>query len=249
VENAKIQLGYTSIYSPINGDIGRVQVDVGNLVGQGENTLLATVSSVDPVYVSFSVTEADYLRARRSRKVDHAEDSELKLILADGGAYDHNGVFDMVDRAVDPRTGTLGVRVKFPNPEGLLRPGQYAKVRLLVEKVKDAVVVPVRAVMDTQGMKSIFKVEADGKVVNQPLTLGFEQSSLVVVREGLKPGDMIIADGIRQVRSGMTVKPVVVPMQDGDSQPAAAPAKAEEQPAPVPSGGDAAPAKTEEKAG
>ncbi|MDD3311012.1 efflux RND transporter periplasmic adaptor subunit, partial [Pseudodesulfovibrio sp.] len=191
VENAKIQLGYTSIYSPLDGDIGRVQVDVGNLVGQGENTLLATVSSVDPVYVSFSVTEADYLRARRSRKVDHAEESELKLILADGDEYDHNGVFDMVDRAVDPRTGTLGVRVKFPNPEGLLRPGQYAKVRLLVENVKNAMVVPVRAVMDTQGMKSIFKVEEDGKVVNQPLTLGFERNSLVVIREGLKPGDMI----------------------------------------------------------
>jgi len=248
VENAKIQLGYTSIYSPLDGDIGRVQVDVGNLVGQGENTLLATMSSVDPVYVSFSVTEADYLRARRSRKVDHAEDSELKLILADGEEYDHNGIFDMVDRAVDPRTGTLGVRVKFPNPDGLLRPGQYAKVRLLVEKVKDAMVVPSRAVMDTQGMKSIFKVEEDGKVVNQPLTLGFEQGSLVVVREGLKPGDMIIADGIRQVRSGMTVKPVVVPMQTDDGQPAAAPAASGDQPAPAPAEGDAAPAKTEAKA-
>ncbi|MDD3313340.1 MAG: efflux RND transporter periplasmic adaptor subunit, partial [Pseudodesulfovibrio sp.] len=139
-------------------------------------------------------------------------------------------------------------------------------VRLLVENVKNAMVVPVRAVMDTQGMKSIFKVEEDGKVVNQPLTLGFERNSLVVIREGLKPGDMIIADGIRQVRSGMTVKPVVVPMQvddqpaasgeqpaDSDGQAAAsgaqpAPAVSGEQPAPVPSGGGEAPAATGAKA-
>ncbi|WP_419785185.1 efflux RND transporter periplasmic adaptor subunit [Pseudodesulfovibrio sp.] len=249
VENAKIQLGYTSIYSPIDGIIGRVQVDVGNLVGQGENTLLATVSSVDPVYVTFNITEADYLRARRSRSEANAEthDAELKLILADGEEYPHNGKFDMVDRAVDPRTGTLGIRVEFPNPEGLLRPGQYAKVRLLVEKVKDAVVIPSRAVIDTQGMKSVFKVEEDGKVVNQPLTLGFEQNSLDVVRDGLKPGDMIIVDGIRQVRNGMTIKPVVVPMQIGDDKSSAAPAASQDQPdpAPVPADGTTAPAKTE----
>ena len=220
VENAKIQLGYTSIYSPIDGTIGKVQVDVGNLVGQGENTLLATVSTVDPVYVSFSINEADFLRAQRSRKTDAARDTELKLILADGEEYGHGGTFDMIDRAVDPRTGTIGVRVKFPNPDSLLRPGQYAKVRLLVDVVKDAVVVPVRAVMDVQGLKSIYKVD-DGKVVNQPVTLGFEKDSLVVVREGLKAGDMIIADGIRQVKPGMEVKPVVVPIEPGKDKPAA----------------------------
>ena len=221
VENAKIQLGYTSIYSPIDGTIGKVKVDVGNLVGQGENTLLATVSTVDPVYVTFSINEADFLRAQRSRKADAARDTELKLILADGEEYDHGGTFDMIDRAVDPRTGTIGVRVKFPNPDSLLRPGQYAKVRLLVDVVKDAVVVPVRAVMDVQGLKSIYKVD-DGKVVNQPVTLGFEKDSLVVVREGLKAGDMIIADGIRQVKPGMEIKPVVVPMESGEDKPSGA---------------------------
>jgi len=235
VENAKIQLGYTSIYSPIDGTIGRVQVDVGNLVGQGENTLLATVSTVDPVYVTFNINEADLLRAQKSRKTDGShDDAQLKLILADGEEYGHNGKFDMIDRAVDPRTGTIGVRVTFPNPDALLRPGQYAKVRLLVDVVKDAVVVPVRAVMDVQGLKSIFKVD-EGKVVNQPVTLGFEKDSLVVVREGLKAGDQIIADGIRQVRPGMEVKPVVVPLESGTD----APSPAGDAPASAPAEGKA----------
>ncbi|MEF2229317.1 MAG: efflux RND transporter periplasmic adaptor subunit [Pseudodesulfovibrio sp.] len=236
VENARIQLGYTAIYSPIDGTIGRVQVDVGNLVGQGENTLLATVSTVDPVYVTFSINEADLLRAQKSRKADDShDDGQLKLILADGEEYGHDGKFDMIDRAVDPRTGTIGARITFPNPDGLLRPGQYAKVRLLVDVVKDAVVVPVRAIMDVQGMKSVYKVDG-GKVVSQPVTLGFEKDSLVVVREGLKAGDPVIADGFRQVRPGMEVKPVVVPMEPDAAQPAG-------------TGGEGEPsAKTDEKA-
>ena len=219
VENARIQLGYTDIYSPIDGVIGQVEVDLGNLVGQGENTLLATVSSVDPVYVNFSVTESDYIRAVRQRDEDKVAEKLVKMILADGSEYDESGTFDMVDRAVDPRTGTLGIRVKFPNPDGLLRPGQYAKVRVLVDEIKDATVVPARAIMDMQGMKSIYVVNADGKVTNTPVELGFDRDSLVVVKKGVKPGDMIIADGINRVRNGMEVKPIVVPMETDQGKP------------------------------
>lgn len=247
VENARIQLGYTKIYSPIDGVIGRVQVDLGNLVGQGENTLLATVSSVDPVYVSFSVSESDYVRAMRQRETKQVTNRLVKMILADGSEYNQSGSFDMADRAVDPRTGTLGIRLKFPNPDALLKPGQYAKVRILVEEIPNAVVIPSRAVMDVQGMKSVFVVGADGKVVSTPIKLGFERDSLVVVKEGLKPGDMVIADGANRVRNGMEVKPVVVPMETDHGKPVdldGGNTKSSDD------GGDAPqPAKTEEKAG
>lgn len=224
VENAKIELGYTRILSPIDGIIGRVQVDVGNLVGQGENTLLATVSTVDPVYVNFSVSESEYIRAMRDPSDKDSRDSRVRMILADGSEYDHEGIYDMVDRAVDSRTGTLGVRVTFPNPEHLLRPGQYAKVRVLFDMIEDAVVVPARGVIDTQGMKSLLVVDQSGTVRSQPVTLGIEAKNLVVVKEGLSPGDMVIVDGIRRVRAGMTIKPEVEPMDtendSGQSTPA-----------------------------
>jgi membrane fusion protein (multidrug efflux system) len=216
VENARIQLGYTEIRSPIDGVIGRVQVDVGNLVGQGENTLLATVSTVDPVYVNFSISESDYVRAVRDQYAKDSRNSQIRMILADGSEYDHLGTYDMVDRAVDSRTGTLGVRVTFPNPQRILRPGQYAKVRVLLETIPDAVVVPARGVVDTQGMKSLFVVDESGEVRSQPVTLGFEVKGLVAVKDGLKAGDMVIVDGIRRVRAGMKVKPVVTPMDTGD---------------------------------
>ncbi|QJB57145.1 efflux RND transporter periplasmic adaptor subunit [Pseudodesulfovibrio sp. zrk46] len=220
VENARIQLGYTKIYSPIDGIIGRVKVDLGNLVGQGENTLLATVSTVDPVYVSFSIPESDYIRARRNPEMQETREKEIELILADGSKYDVNGSFSMIDRAVDPQTGTLGIRVSFPNPDGLLRPGQYGKVRVLIESLKDAVVVPTRGVQDTQGMKSIYKVGDDGKVVNQPIKIGFEADNMVVVTEGLNAGDTVIIDGIRRVRPGMEIKPIVVPMDTPQNEAA-----------------------------
>lgn len=218
VENAKIQLGYTKIYSPIDGVIGRVRVDIGNLVGQNESTLLATVSTVDPVYVSFSISESDYIRAQRNKEMKEEREREIKMILADGSEYEHSGSFSMVDRAVDPSTGSLGIRVSFPNPDSYLRPGQYAKVRVLIEK-REAVAIPTRGIVDTQGIKSVFKVGDDGKVVSQPVTLGYEVKDLVLIKEGLKEGDIIIVDGIRRVRPGMEIKPIVVPMKKQQGQP------------------------------
>lgn len=229
VENAKIQLGYTRIYSPIDGVIGRVQVDVGNLVGQGENTLLATISTVDPVYVNFSISESDYVRAVRDRNAKDGRRNKVKMILADGSEYDHDGTYDMVDRAVDSATGTLGVRVTFPNPAHILRPGQYAKVRVLLDTIKDAVVVPARGVIDTQGMKSLFVVDESGEVRSQPVTLGFTVNELVAVKEGLKAGEMVIVDGIRRVRAGMKIKPIVTQAEeqpDGAGQNATSPEQA-----------------------
>ena len=236
VENAKIQLGYTKIYSPIDGVIGRVQVDVGNLVGQGENTLLATISTVDPVYVSFSVSENDYIRANQRKQTEKKQEVEVQMVLADGSSYPYSGKFDMVDRAIDPQTGTLGIRVTFPNPEQLLRPGQYAKVRVLIDNVKNAVVIPARGTLDVQGMKSVYVVDEDGTIRSQPVKLGFAVKDLVVVKEGLSAGDMAIVDGISRIKPGMKIKPIVVPMSKQEGEPA-------------PAGSDSSDAKTQEKAG
>jgi len=240
VANARIQLGYTKIHSPIDGVIGRVQVDVGNLVGQGENTLLATISTVDPVYVNFSVSESDYVRATRSKEKDTTRGNEVHMILADGSDYSYFGSFDMVDRAIDSRTGTLGIRVIFPNPDRMLRPGQYGKVRVLIDLEKDAVVIPTRGVMDVQGMKSLYVLDEEGAVRKQPVSLGFEVGELVVVKEGLKTGDLVIVDGIRRVKPGMKIKPTVVPMVKPKGEPASMGGETtDEKPE----------AKTEEKAG
>jgi membrane fusion protein (multidrug efflux system) len=239
VENAKIQLGYTKIYSPIDGVIGRVQVDVGNLVGQGENTLLATISTMDPIYVSFSVSESDYIRAMRDAKARQSGERPIRLVLADGGEYSQPGSFDMVDPTVDPQTGTLGIRVLFPNPDNLLKPGQYAKVRVRVSNHQNAVVVPVQAIMDVQGMKSVYLVDTDGTIKNQPVKLGTESTNLAVVTEGVKAGDMLLAEGINRVKPGMKIKPVVVPMESGSEAQPAPSEDAGTTPAPV-SGDDGA---------
>jgi len=214
VENARIQLGYTKIYSPIDGVIGRAQVDIGNLVGQNESTLLATISTVDPVYVSFSVSESEYVRAKKGQLGEKPPKNSIKLILADGEEYDQSGSFSMVDRAIDSQTGTLGIRVSFPNPSGLLRPGQYGKIRVLMDMAKEAIVIPVRGILDVQGMKSVYLVTNEGTIVNQPVTLGFEVNGLVVIKSGLKADDQIIVDGINRVRPGMTVTPEVVPLDE-----------------------------------
>jgi membrane fusion protein, multidrug efflux system len=198
-----------------------VQVDVGNLVGQGENTLLATISTMDPIYVSFNVSEGDYIRAMRDKKARESGERPVRLVLADGSEYSQSGRFDMVNPTVDPQTGTLGIRVLFPNPDNLLKPGQYAKVRVRVSNHQNAVVIPVTAVMDVQGMKSVYLVGDDGTIKNQPVKLGTESTSLAVVTEGVKAGDMLLSEGINRVKPGMKIKPVVVPMASDSAQPAA----------------------------
>jgi membrane fusion protein (multidrug efflux system) len=135
VEKATLDLSYTRITSPIDGLVGATQVKPGNLVGRGESTLLTTISQIDPILFRVAVTEADYLRysKRQATRADTASSSGIQLTLADGSTYAHTGRVNLVDRAVDPTTGTLGLQLEYPNPELLLRPGQYGRARLLLE--------------------------------------------------------------------------------------------------------------------
>ncbi len=209
VEQAKLDLGFTQIVSPMNGIIGRTQVEPGTLVA-AESTVLVTVSAMDPVYVNFSIPEKEYLVAMREmeakKKVGKPEGaSNLRIILADGGYYEYNGTFNMADRAVDSSTGTLGIRAEFPNPEQILRDGQYAKVVARLKNYPNALVVPTRALLDVQGRKSLLTV-SNGTVVERPVKVEYTNDRNTVIKSGIESGTLIIADGVNKIRPGTPVK-------------------------------------------
>ncbi len=228
VAAAELDLSYTTIRSPITGLIGKRLVAPGNLVGKGEATLLDTVSSIDPIRVNATISEAEYLRffSQSKRTGSNPSGGPLELILADGSVYPFKGKLVIVDRAVDQKTGTLTIAAEFPNPEGLLRPGQFGRVRAVVEMAKDALLVPKRAVQEIQGMQTVLVVGADDMVALRTIQPGETVGDLLIVREGLKPGERVIVDGIQKARPGSKVAPTAAAATPPASA-APAPAKAE----------------------
>jgi membrane fusion protein (multidrug efflux system) len=229
IAQAELNLSYCTIRSPIEGLIGERKVAPGNLVGKGEATLLDTVSSIDPIRVYMSLSEAEYLRLfALQRKAQAAAGTALELMLADGSVYPHKGRAVIADRALDTKTGTLSIIAEFPNPAGLLRPGQFGRVRAATEVVDNAVLVPLRAVQEIQGTKSVLVVGADNLVTLRTIRPGETVGDLLIVRDGVQPGERVIVDGIQKARPGSPVTPSVA-----GSTPAAATAeaKAPEKPA------------------
>ncbi len=204
----------------------------GNLVGSGESTLLTTVSKVDPIIFRGGISEADYLNLARNVEASKAsrEGSAItaQLFLADGSIYPYPGSLDAVERAVDPTTGTLAVQLSFPNPERLLRPGQYGRVRFASEIRRDALLVLQRAVQELQDRHNVVVVDADNKVSVRSVKVGPRVDDLWVIDEGLKPGERVVVEGLQRLRDGMTVK--AVPVAASASSPAApaAPGAAEQ---------------------
>ena len=227
VEKATLDLSYTRIASPISGLIGTTQVKAGNLVGRGESTLLTTVSQIDPVLFSIGVTEADYLRiarrqtAKSSSEAPRARDG-IELTLADGTRYPQTGRVNTVERAVDPTTGTLAVQLVFPNPDQLLRPGQYGRVRILLETKPGALLIPQRAVQELQNLYNVAVVDG-GKVAFRNVKVGQRVGSLWVIEDGLKAGEQIVVEGLQRIQDGMTVsaKPAPPAPTGGTAAPAA----------------------------
>jgi RND family efflux transporter MFP subunit len=211
VDSARLQLGYTNIRSPLDGRMGRAQVRVGALVGKNEPTLLATVSTLDPMYVNFSISEREALQVWRQRQAAlRARPAEgITLTLPDDSAYPHAGRLDFVDRAVDPRTGTLALRAVFPNPERLLQPGQFVRLRVLLQERPAAVVVPQAAVLENQGAASVFVVGPDQTVQARSVRMGPRVGTQWVVEDGLTAGEQVIVKGLQQVQPGMRVSPTV----------------------------------------
>jgi RND family efflux transporter MFP subunit len=211
-DNTRLQLGYTSIKSPLDGRMGRAEVRVGALVGKGDATLLATVSTLDPMYVSFSVSEREALSVwgrRRAEMQAQPSSSGITMTLPDDTPYAHDGRLDFVDRAVDPRTGTLALRAAFPNPERRLQPGQYVRLRILLSERPDALVVPQAAIQESQGSASLFVVAPDQTVQARPVRMGPRVGPLWVVEEGVKPGEHVVIKGLQQIRAGMRVEPTL----------------------------------------
>lgn len=185
VSAAQLNVNYTRIMTPISGGIGPAQVKVGALVQAG-TTLLDTVYSISPMYVTFSVSEDAYLEYVKRGRQHPNQPPPIQLILGDGSVYGHPGAVNMVSPAVNTSTGTLPIRAAFPNPEGVLKPGLFARVRLVVRDAVNALLVPQTAVQQLQGTESVLVVGADNKVQQRTITTGAIVGNLEIVNSGLK---------------------------------------------------------------
>jgi len=212
VESAKIDLGYCDVTAPVSGVIGAKQVSVGSLVGKGEPTLLATISTLDPIWFYCNISVADLLQAEKKalesgRKVD---DLPVTLVvgLRDGSELTAQGKWVFLDRAADARTDTMRLRAEFPNTNGILRPGMFARARIQLKTEKDSLVIPQRAVQELQGKSFVWVVGQDNKAKQRPVDLGTESGGAVVILKGLSAGERVIVEGVQKVRDGELVQPM-----------------------------------------
>lgn len=210
LEQAQLNLDWTQVHAPIDGIAGIANAQVGDLVSP--TTLLTNVSQLDPIKVSFQVGEIDYLRfAERIRELEQTDaDSKkkgLQLILANGKPYASPGQASVAGLDVTTTTGTIEMQGVFPNPDSLLRPGQFAKIRTVTEQLPGALVIPQRAVRDLQGIDQVAVVGADDKVAFVNVKLGSQTGSDTVVTDGLKAGDRVVVEGLQKIRDGMVVAP------------------------------------------
>ncbi len=226
VDAVVLDLGYTKITAPLDGMVGTTMVKAGNLVGRGESTLLTTISQTDPILFRAGISEAEYLRvAKRIQEtgVRVGQQAVVELLLADGTAHPQKGRIDAVERAIDPTTGTLAVQFKFPNPQRVVRPGQYGRARFVLESRTAALLVPQRAVTELQNLFSVAVVGTGNKVEFRNVKVGPRVDGLWVIEEGLKPGEKVIVEGLQKVRDGVTVTPkpaAANPAGKGAAEPA-----------------------------
>lgn len=203
LKQAQLNLGYTEIRAPITGRVGASAYDVGNLIGP-DSGVLADIVSLDPIYVSFPVSEQGYLGYLKAEQKPTVVPT---LRLADGSTYEHDGEIVFVDNRVDPTTGTIQVRAEFPNPASLLLPGQFVTVRLTVGEPTPKVVVPQAAIQQNQAGAFVLVVGDDNRVEARPIRTGDRVGPDLVVEEGLESGETVIVQGLQKVRPGGEVQP------------------------------------------
>lgn len=210
VDSATIDLGYCDIRAPVTGLIGAKQVSIGDLVGKNEPTLLATISTLDPIWFYCNVSEVDYLKAQAdsARSGKQVEDFPVSLILADGSTLPDPGKIVFLDRAVDPKTGTLRMRAEFPNMHRRLRPGMFARMRIDLGSRTNSILVPQRAITELQGKSFVWVVGPDNKSAQRGIQVAGQIGEDVLIPEGLKPGERIVVEGLQKVRDGALVKPM-----------------------------------------
>lgn len=220
---AQLDLDNTRVPAPIAGRIGRAMVTEGALVGHSEATLLATIEQVDPIYVNFTEPGEDLLRLRReidAGKLSSVKSREVELLLDDGSVYPYSGRLLFQDLAVDPGTGSVSLRAKFPNPKHEVLPGMFVRVRLDEASAVDVVKLPQRAVLSNPQGQYVMVVDAQGKVAVRSVTIGSMAGGDFIIASGLKGGEQVIVDGLQKVRPGATVKPVLLG-GDGTAAPSA----------------------------
>jgi len=206
LEQAQNNLSWTKVTAPITGLAGASIAQIGDLIDP--STTLTTVSVIDPMKVIFPISENEYIwyqKMRADNNANKAKDMDVTIILNDGSTYPEKGTFSFADREVDPKTGTIMVQVTAPNSKGILRPGQYAKVRANVGSFKDAIVIPRRAIIETQGTTQIAVVGPGNKIEMRNISLGYTSNNERIVTAGLKEGESIVVDGFLKIRDGSIV--------------------------------------------
>lgn len=211
---AQLTLDYTSVKSPISGYISERNVDIGALVGPGSQSLLATIVKSDTVQIDFSMTSLEYLKSKaRNVNLGHKDttrkwDPYVTVTLADGTRYPYQGLVDFADPQIDPKTGTFSVRAEMPNPEQILLPGQFTRVRLLMDVRENAIVVPSKSVVIESGGAFIYVVRPDGIAEKRFVELGPEIKNNTVIERGIVQGEQIVVEGYHKLSHGMKVEVV-----------------------------------------
>lgn len=211
VQQAKLNLEFTKVTSPIDGIAGIAEAQIGDLVGPNSSELTA-ISTVNPIKAYFPISEQEYMKAMDRRMTQNIESTvhstnSLELILADGNTYPYKGTIVFADRQVNIRTGTIRVAGLFPNPDNILRPGQYAHIRMVIQMHKDALLVPQRAVTDMQGNYQVVVVDKNNRSSIRTVVVGERSGALWIVKQGLNSGERVVVEGTQKVREGTIVNP------------------------------------------
>lgn len=217
LKTATLNLEYGLIRAPISGVAGDTLVPVGGLVNANSQQPLTTIVPLDPLWVRFKVSESQYLAYQRRKRVRGAAEPPVELFLADNSRFPHTGLIQNALNQVDTKTGTLEVQARFPNPEGVVLPGQFGRVRFLSEDKRGVLVVPQRAVMQNQNIQSVYTVGAGNKIEMRAITAGPRTGDQWIIEQGLRPGDRVVVEGLLSVRPGAVVNPV--PYRDASANP------------------------------
>lgn len=211
VRQAELNLQFTKITAPITGVAGIANPGIGDLIGPSDAQPLMTMSTVDPIKAYFQISEQDYLKLARKIESAHATGEvapPVEIILADGSLYPIQGKFATIDRQVDQQTGTIRIEALFANPNNILRPGQFVRVRVAVRNTQGALLVPQRAVNELQTSYEVGVVDGANRVQIRQVKVGEKVGSLWIIEDGLKAGDQVVVEGLQRIRDGQTVKPV-----------------------------------------
>lgn len=215
---AKINLGYCKMYAPIEGIIGKTNAREGEFVGKDPNpVILNTVSQLRNIRFQFFLSENDYLKIAREyierteTKIERSDSADvgLRLILADGKEFPEDGKVDFIDRNIDSSTGSILIQATFPNPDRLIRPGQFARIRVEFSRADDAILIPQKCALELQGQYSVYVVNAENKLENRQIRVGETIGEFYLVREGLNAGEKILMEGLQRARQDMEIIPNV----------------------------------------